>query len=155
MNRIFGGGYTIGSKNTMGDPITFLVDSPSPVIWVAINHRLGHLGFLGGPTLAQADGAIPNAGLYDQRFGLQWVQDKIHLFGGNKDEVTMMGLSSGGGSVVHQITAFGGNDSPAMFKRAVSLSAGWFPYGGHSDVEDMYMKFEAAVGCTSRPSPLK
>lgn len=59
-------------------------------------------GFLAGPTLQQ-DG-IANAGLYDQRFALSWVQKNIHLFGGDPTRVTVMGNSAGGGSIVHQIT---------------------------------------------------
>ena len=45
-----------------------------------------------------------NAGLLDQRFSLEWVQQYIGLFGGDKDRVTVMGESAGGGSVMHQIT---------------------------------------------------
>lgn len=137
----------MGSKNSFGDPITFLKDSPNPVVYVAINYRLGHFGFLGGPTLTLAAGTVPNAGLHDQRFGLQWVQDNIHLFGGNKDEVTMMAVSAGAGSALHHITAYGGQDKPAMFKRVVAMNAGFVPRGGHSDVQGEFEEFEAAVGC--------
>lgn len=139
----------MGSKTAMGDPSLLLQDSPSPVVWVAINYRLGHFGFLGGPTFVLAPGTVPNAGLHDQRFGLQWVQDHIHLFGGDKDEVTILGISAGAGSIQHHVTAYGGNGEPPMFKRAVPMGPGFFPHGGHSQLEEEFEMFEAAVGCMS------
>lgn len=60
-----------------------------------MNYRLGAFGFLAGPTL-QAEGGVSNAGLYDQRLALEWVQDNIHLFGGDPNQVTVMGESAGG-----------------------------------------------------------
>ena len=51
---------------------------------------------------------LPNAGFYDQRAVLQWIQDYIGLVGGDKSQVTAMGLSSGAGSIMHHLTAFGG-----------------------------------------------
>lgn len=135
----------------MGDPSILLHASPSPVIWVAINYRLGHFGFLGGPTLVLASGAVSNAGLHDQRFGLQWVQENIHLFGGDKDEVTIIGASAGAGSALHQVTAYGGEGEPAMFKRVVPMGPGFFPLGGHSQIQEEYQTFEAAAGCMCYP----
>jgi carboxylesterase type B len=64
---------------------------------VALNYRLGALGWIAGPTV-QASGAVSNAGLYDQRLALKWVQDNIHLFGGDPSQVTVMGESAGGKS---------------------------------------------------------
>lgn len=67
-----------------------------------MNYRLGAFGWLSGPTF-QADGTA-NAGLYDQRFALQWVQQHIAKFGGDPKRVTVFGESAGGGSIMHQIT---------------------------------------------------
>lgn len=150
--RIFGGAYTMGSKNTMGDPITFLRHSPSPVVYVGINYRVGYFGFLNGPSVSVAPGAIQNAGLHDQLFALQWVQDNVHLFHGDKDHVTAMGVSAGAGSALHHVTAYGGNGPPLLFKRVLSMSAGFTPRGGHAFVEEQYLEFEAEVGCMSSSS---
>lgn len=46
-----------------------------------MNYRLGAFGWLSGPTF-QEDGTA-NAGLYDQRFALEWVQKHIYKFGGD------------------------------------------------------------------------
>lgn len=57
------------------------------VILVAGNYRLGMLGFL-----STEDRYSPgNFGLKDQAFLLQWVQENIAYFGGNKDSVTIWG----------------------------------------------------------------
>ena len=103
---IYGGGYTAGDKTTYGSPSGLLTrgesNNASGVIYVSINYRLGAFGWLSGPTF-QENGAA-NAGLLDQRFALEWVQQYIHLFGGDKDRVTVFGESAGGGSIMHQIT---------------------------------------------------
>jgi acetylcholinesterase len=57
---------------------------------------------MGGPGY-QAEGGVSNLGLHDQRFALEWVQKYIHLFGGDKDRVTVFGESAGGGSIMHQM----------------------------------------------------
>lgn len=72
-------------------------------MFVTINYRLGAFGWLSGPEF-QASGGIANAGLHDQRLALEWVQENIHLFGGDPNRVTIMGSSAGASSVLHHIT---------------------------------------------------
>ena len=99
------------------------VNSTEGIIFVSFNYRLGAFGWLSGPTL-QSDGTA-NAGLYDQRLALQWVQDNIHTFGGDPNRVTVIGESAGGGSILHQITAFGGFQGPVPFQQGVLQSPGF------------------------------
>jgi carboxylesterase type B len=103
---IYGGGYTSGEK-ALYNPAGLLTASGNAsngeIIYVAMNYRLGAFGWLSGPSF-QAQGGAANAGLLDQRFSLEWVQQYIGLFGGDKNRVTIMGQSAGGGSVMHQIT---------------------------------------------------
>jgi carboxylesterase type B len=86
---IYGGGYTGGSKNA--NPAGLLAASGNStngdVIYVAMNYRLGALGWTGGPSF-QAEGGVSNLGLYDQRMALEWIQENIHLFGGDKNRVS-------------------------------------------------------------------
>ncbi|KAI1086731.1 alpha/beta-hydrolase [Rostrohypoxylon terebratum] len=116
---IHGGGFTSGSKSLYGNPSGLISQSRNNgqdgIIVVAINYRLGMYGWLAG------DDVTPNLGLYDQRVSLEWVQKYIGVFGGSKDRVTVMGESAGGSSIVHHITAYGGN-STTLFQRAIPQS---------------------------------
>lgn len=101
---IYGGGYTAGDKTNIntGPAAGLLERSMDDLIFVAFNYRLGAFGWQAGPTF-QSNGTA-NAGLHDQRFALEWIQENIHLFGGDPEQVTVIGESAGGGSIMHQIT---------------------------------------------------
>ena len=116
------------------------------MVYVQPNYRLGAFGFLAGPSFTRSPNTIPNAGLYDQLFALEWVQKYIQLFGGNKDEVTAMGVSAGSGSIMHLISGFGGQKNP-NFKRAIPISPGSYPTSGSGDSEAVYKEFESRAGC--------
>lgn len=61
--------------------------------------------------LTTLDGVIPaNVGLKDQLFALQWVQENIGLFGGNKSRVTIAGESAGSMAVGLHILGSWEND---------------------------------------------
>lgn len=147
---IYGGGYTGGNKNY--NPAGLLAASNSTsngdIIYVSLNYRLGAFGWQSGPSF-QAEGGVPNVGLYDQRFALEWIQDNIHLFGGDKNRVTVFGESAGGGSIMHQITAFGGLKGKAPFQQAVPQSPGWAPTTSYVQQEDTYQKFLNLTGTKS------
>ena len=76
-------------------------------------------GFPESDALAVNDSL--NLGLLDQRLGLEWVQENIHLFGGNPDNVTLFGESAGAFSTGIQLLAYGGKKS-APFQRIITES---------------------------------
>jgi len=139
---IYGGGYTGGNKyeNPAGLLAASGNVSSGEVIYVSMNYRLGALGFLSGPSY-QAQGGVSNLALHDQRFALEWVQKNIHQFGGDPNRVTIFGESAGGGSIMHQITAYGGSQGPVPFQQAVPQSPGWTPVQSNVVQENTYQKF--------------
>lgn len=60
-----------------------------------MNSLLHHLGFLS----TGSDDAPGNMGLEDQLMVMDWVQENIHWFHGNPNNVTIMGESAGSASV--------------------------------------------------------
>lgn len=85
---IHGGGFEFGSASlTPGDVIA----ATGNVIVVTFNYRVGIFGFLNS-----GDGRFPgNAGLWDQRLAIQWVNKHISSFGGDPERVTLLGESNG------------------------------------------------------------
>ncbi|KAK1750997.1 Alpha/Beta hydrolase protein [Echria macrotheca] len=120
---IHGGGYIEGSKSDI-QPAGLLAESrrngAPGIIFVAINYRLGMFGF--PPRKPTMIDIASNAGLYDQRFALEWVRLNIGRFGGNPNAVTVIGESAGAGAVITQLTAFGGIDGTSPFQRAIIQS---------------------------------
>ncbi|OAQ61841.2 carboxylesterase family protein [Pochonia chlamydosporia 170] len=59
-----------------------------------------------------------------------------------------MGVSSGGGSVMHQLTAYGGL-KPVAFQRAIPQSSGFVPTPGTQIQEETYAKFLSNLNVSS------
>ena len=86
--------------------------------------QLTAFGFLGGLDKALSNTTSQNAGLLDQRMALKWIQQYIHLFGGDKSQVTIYGESGGGASVMFHAVAYGGAKETNLFQRIVGQSPG-------------------------------
>ncbi len=118
---IHGGAYMGG----YGHEIEFGGDAYAKkgVILVTINYRLGMCGFLAHPLLtAENDGkGSGNYGLFDQLAALKWVKRNISAFGGNPDNITVMGQSAGAGSVQALISS---PLTKGLIQRAIIQSGG-------------------------------
>ncbi|ETS78733.1 hypothetical protein PFICI_08586 [Pestalotiopsis fici W106-1] len=155
---IHGGGYQIGAKygtpdsNPLGLLDRSFVDGGDGVIWVGLNYRLGAFGWLQGSSFT-SQGGLANAGLYDQRKALDWVQKYIHLFGGDPNRVTVMGESAGAGAIMHHITAYGGDEgegeAPLPFQQAIVQSPGYVPRPYASQAESSYAVLLDRANATS------
>src|SRR6185369_7545396 len=88
------------------------------VVVVGVNYRLGALGFLCLPGVS--DG---NLGLLDQVAALRYVRDNIAKFGGDPDNVTVVGQSAGAASIAIMMTM---PQAQGLFRRAVLQST---PFG--------------------------
>ncbi|XP_069672243.1 juvenile hormone esterase-like [Periplaneta americana] len=108
----YAGAYIAGDVHIGMFGPHYLVDKD--VIMVFLNFRAGVFGYL-----STGDDESPgNYGLKDQVAALHWIQDNIVAFGGNASSVTLLGLSSGGGSIhYHMMSPL----SAGLFHRAISL----------------------------------
>ncbi|MCC6268446.1 MAG: carboxylesterase family protein [Dehalococcoidia bacterium] len=112
---IHGGGFTTGS----GADFAGRQLAERGVVVVAMNYRLGALGSLALPALADRKGRFTNFGLRDQIAALRWVHDNIASFGGDPDNVTIFGESAGGLSVG---SLLGSPEAKGLFHRAIPQS---------------------------------
>ncbi|KAH7310781.1 Alpha/Beta hydrolase protein [Stachybotrys elegans] len=147
---IFGGSYTSGGKDSapsigLYDGTGFVYQSHGEAIVVVPNYRLGALGGWWGGSTAVNAGAT-SLGLADQRAALEWIRDYIHILGGNPLDVTVMGQSAGGGSILHHITQFGGERDP-LFHKAIIQSPGWQDEWNHQRSEAVFQYFSNLSGC--------
>ena len=94
---IHGGGFTggCGHEKHFDGPVW----PTKGVIGVTINYRLGPMGFVCLPELKEEAGHTGNYALFDQLAALQWVHANIASFGGDPDNITIMGQSAGAMSV--------------------------------------------------------
>ena len=95
------------------------------VVVVAINYRLGALGFLCLPGVSGG-----NLGLLDQVAALGFVRDNIAAFGGDPDNVTVVGQSAGASSIAILMTM---PRAAGLFRRAILQST---PFGRISRKRD-------------------
>lgn len=113
---IHGGGFVGGtSSSPLYDGTPFEQATDGNVLLVTINYRLGPLGFL---FLEGTEGAGV-FGLLDQRAAMKWVHENIAAFGGNPNNITIVGESAGGISVcLHMVMP----ESWDFFKGAIIQS---------------------------------
>lgn len=110
---IYGGGFVSGSSSPKTYGPDFLIEED--VVVVAMNYRLGALGFL---SLNHAN-ATGNAGLKDQTMALEWVQKEIESFGGDPKKVTVFGQSAGSASTLYHVLS---EASSGLFRSAIAMS---------------------------------
>ncbi|KAK0442401.1 alpha/beta-hydrolase [Armillaria borealis] len=141
-----GGGYDAG--NTSLYPVQdFVKGSDYGLVAVSIQYRLGVFGFL--PGAAVKYGGALNAGLLDQNFALQWVQEHISSFGGDPSKVTIWGQSAGAGAMLQHLIAHGGDTQPPLF-RAVLMNSPFLPFQYNYDdpiAERVYSQVVSVVNC--------
>ncbi|KAI9839327.1 MAG: hypothetical protein M1838_004391 [Thelocarpon superellum] len=150
----YGGAYVFGSKDAL-EPIPGFYDgsgllrqSKEEMIFVAGNYRLGAFGFLAGQTMEE--GGLPNAGLHDQRMVLQWVQDNIHLLGGDPTQVSAWGESAGASSIMHHLVQMGGTQDP-LFQRAFVQSPAYEVFfDRRGSLEETFDAFAAKANCAGQ-----
>ncbi|MCY1676287.1 carboxylesterase/lipase family protein [Pseudarthrobacter sp. SL88] len=116
---IHGGAYLMGA-NSDGMYDGARLAAAAGTVVVAINYRLGALGFLHlAHLLGEGFVDSSNLGLLDQIEALRWVRDNIAGFGGDPHNVTLFGESAGAAAIG---TLLGMPASEGLFRRAIMQS---------------------------------
>ena len=120
---IHGGGSALGTAyDQLYNPdglVSQAEKNGQPILFVAINYRLGIFGYATNEALRKSKQA--NAGLRDQRSAFEWVKDHIAAFGGDPDNITAMGQSVGASDIALHLTSFKGKRG-VPFHKAVMMS---------------------------------
>ncbi len=141
---IHGGALVTGESDDYA-PAGLVADG---VTVVTINYRLGALGFLAHPALADADGQSGDYGLEDQQAALRWVQRNIASFGGNPRNVTVFGESAGGLSTLSQVAS---PQARGLFERAIAESGSYnLTQASLASAETADEAFATKAGCASQ-----
>jgi para-nitrobenzyl esterase len=141
---IHGGALVTGESDDY-DPTALASDG---VTVVTINYRLGALGFLAHPALADANGQSGDYGLQDQQAALRWVRRNIAAFGGNSRDVTVFGESAGGLSTLSQVAS---PQARGLFERAIVESGSYnLNQAPLASAEAAGEAFAATAGCASQ-----
>ncbi len=91
------------------------------IISITANYREGIFGFFAHPELSKetAYKGSGNYGFLDQRAAIQWVKDNISAFGGDPNQITIVGESAGSMSVSAQMAS---PLNKGLFARAMASS---------------------------------
>lgn len=115
-----------GGANTMGMSSAIRyhdLAGRGDVIVVALQYRLGLLGWLSHPALRQTASQLndktSNFATLDMILALEWVQENIPAFGGNPNNVTIFGQSAGGFQVY---SLLGSPLAEGLFHKAIVQS---------------------------------
>ena len=113
-----GGNFTGGSAERWGFGAGL---ARRGVVLVALNYRLGPFGFFSHPALTRESRgrAAANQGILDQIAALKWVKENIARFGGDPQNVTILGNSAGALDVSALMTS---DLAKGLFHRAISQS---------------------------------
>ncbi|OCT51554.1 carboxylesterase [Cladophialophora carrionii] len=152
---IHGGGFIFGDGNSEFDGnylVQHSVEKGKPVIYVAMNYRLGFFGFLASRELraeAEASGETPfsNMAMHDQRVALLWIQEHIQHFGGDPANVTIAGESAGGWSVLAHLRS----DVPVC-RRGIILSSPNLDYPRPEEAQETFDELVASAGVAESAS---
>ena len=126
---IYGGGFTSGGTACPiydGENM-----AKKGVVFVSIPYRVGIFGFLSHPQLTKEsnNNSSGNYAFLDLLTGLRWVQKNIAAFGGDANNVTIVGQSAGAFAVNALVAS---PLAKRLFKKAIAESGGMFSADGRT-----------------------
>ena len=118
-----------GRYGSNADPVYYLENIAKNIkdaVFVSINYRFGIFGVVDFSTAGSDSGDFGDSSyltLLDQIEALKWIKNNIAAFGGDAENITVMGDTSGGTCICHLAAI---KEAKGLFKRALVLSASSF-----------------------------
>ena len=144
---IYGGAFKSGgASNPMYSGQNFVL-AHKDVVYVSIDYRLGLMGFVdfsdvpGGSDFPDS----PNLGLLDQLQALKWLRENVQAFGGDPDNITLFGQSSGAASISLLMTM---PEAKGLFRRAIIESGAVSQTVAKEDCAELTKRLLALTGAT-------
>ena len=116
------------------------------VVVVSINFRLNALGYLPHPENTNSSG---NYGLMDQLTALEWIKNNIIKFGGDPNNITLFGESSGAEDIAYLIAT---PKAQGLFQRAISQSGGFADWVKRDEGLELGIEIQNKSGAESLAS---
>ncbi|MBR2806631.1 MAG: carboxylesterase/lipase family protein [Oscillospiraceae bacterium] len=144
---IHGGGFDSGSNAE--EPFRGYALAKRGIVTVFINYRVGVFGYFAHEEIEKKYGREGNFGLDDQLTAVKWVRRHISGFGGDPDNITLLGQSAGAISIQYMCL---NKDNAGLFRRAAMMSgAGLFPKFSlpkpAADTREYWQQFIEHTGC--------
>ena len=142
---IHGGSYVCNGTANPRDWGNAFVKAHPDVVMVSVNYRLGLLGFLDLSSLpdGNAFSRSGNLGILDQVEALRWIKRNIAAFGGDPDNVTIIGHSAGAGSVAILASI---DEAQGLFRRAIMMSGSVALTSSQDDCQSLTKRVLDATG---------
>ena len=146
---IYGGGNMKGHTNEK--PLDGTEFAKRGIVVVSMNYRINVFGIMAIPELETPDGRCGNFLYYDQHTAFDFIRHNIASFGGDPENMTLIGQSAGAASCETQIKS---PLNKGYFKNAIIQSSAGFAtvMKGTENREKLYElwgKVYAETGCTS------
>jgi len=144
-----GGGFNSGSN--VEEPFRGFELAKRGIITVFANYRVGVLGYFCHEEIQKQFNRNGNFGQDDQLQAIKWVKNHIEEFGGDSNNITLLGQSAGAISIQYHCLNF---DNKDLFQRAAMMSGGgMFPKFAlpkkADETYDYWLEFMDIAGCKS------
>uniref|UniRef100_A0A914CFM5 Carboxylic ester hydrolase n=1 Tax=Acrobeloides nanus TaxID=290746 RepID=A0A914CFM5_9BILA len=143
---VHGGGFGVGSAVETGYINVTNNFIPQDIIVVAIQYRLGPLGWI-----STGDSTLPgNLGYWDMTASLKFIHENIKNFGGNPEKVTVWGESAGSAAVLGlTLSPYSRDYVSQSIEMSGSVLAAW---GSNEAVVEVTKELSTALNCSKEDS---
>ncbi|TRY67019.1 hypothetical protein TCAL_02277 [Tigriopus californicus] len=144
---LYGGEFVMGDASEDMQLPEHIMDNGQVVV-VTVNYRSGPLGYL----CLESEKAPGNLALWDQNMALHWVKQNIAAFGGDPNNVTLVGEGSGAVCACYHLIS---PRSAGLLHKLIIMSGSLASLAYHSDREpvDIARQFAKKLGCANIESP--